>query len=123
MTHHFTGSSFVLAVPNLEMSTDFYTRVLGFEDLHVDAPGWCFMQRDACHLRLGECPRAMPIDDTGDHSYFGYLYVDDANDLYAHVKRENTQITKAIADEPWGMREFALRTPDGHRIMIGERLG
>jgi hypothetical protein len=27
-----------------------------------------------------------------------------------------------IADKPWKMREFSVRSPDGHRIMIGQDL-
>lgn len=122
MTHHITGSAFVLAVQDLEKSADFYKRVLGFRDLEADAPGWCFLQRDDCRLHLGECPDAMPAGDTGDHSYFAYLYVDDATRLHAHAASEQADIIKPLTDEPWGMREFALRTPDGHRMMIGERL-
>ena len=122
MAHVFTGSGFVLAVRDLAVSREFYTRVLGFQDLHVDAPGWCFMQRDACRLHLGECPDAMPAAETGDHSYFAYLYVNDATDLFALVEREGAEVIKPLADESWGMREFGLRTPDGHRIMVGERL-
>jgi uncharacterized glyoxalase superfamily protein PhnB len=80
------------------------------------------MQRDDCRIHLGECPDAIPAGDTGDHSYYGYFYVDDAKVLYSHVRDEDVDIIKELADEPWGMREFALRTPDGHRIMIGERL-
>ena len=33
--------------------------------------------------------------------------------------RRRRRITKPLRDEPWGMREFGLRTADGHRIMIG----
>ena len=25
-----------------------------------------------------------------------------------------------VADKPWGMREFLIETPDGHRIMFGQ---
>ena len=32
------------------------------------------------------------------------------------------EIVKAPATEPWGMREFGLRTIDGHRIMVGQDL-
>jgi uncharacterized glyoxalase superfamily protein PhnB len=122
MPQQITGSAFVLAVHDLDVSVDFYQRVLGFEDLEVAAPGWCFMQHNDCRLHLGECPDAMPASETGDHSYFAYLYVDDANALHQRAIRENAEIMKPLTDESWGMREFALRTPDGHRIMIGERL-
>ena len=27
-----------------------------------------------------------------------------------------------LADKPWGMREFGVRTIDGHRIMFGQEL-
>ena len=29
---------------------------------------------------------------------------------------------KSLRDEPWNMREFGIRTIDGHRIMFGSRL-
>jgi len=29
---------------------------------------------------------------------------------------------QGLADKPWGMREFGVRTPDGHRIMFGQEL-
>jgi uncharacterized glyoxalase superfamily protein PhnB len=113
-------SAHVLAVQNLAAAKEFYERVLGFEDLHVPAPGWCFMERDACRLQIGECPDALPAGDTGDHSYFAYIYVEGATELFAHVQTEGAEILKHLQDESWGMREFALRTPDGHRIMFGE---
>jgi uncharacterized glyoxalase superfamily protein PhnB len=28
-------------------------------------------------------------------------------------------VVKPLRDEPWGMREFGLRTACGHRLMIG----
>ena len=118
-----TASAHVLAVRDLERSKTFYADALGFEDLRVAAPGWCFMQRDACRLQLGECSDAMPAADTGDHSYFAYLYVEDAAALFAQAEAGGAEIIKPLRDEPWGMREFALRTPDGHRIMVGEPSG
>jgi hypothetical protein len=32
--------------------------------------------------------------------------------------------TETLSDlqKPWGMREFAVVTPDGHRIVFGEKL-
>jgi len=116
----FTGSAHVLAVHDLAASRDFYERVLGFRDLQVAAPGWCFMQRDACRLHIGECPEAIPAGDTGDHSYYAYFYVTAAAELFSNAQAEGAEIIKPLQDESWGMREFALRTPDGHRIMIGQ---
>lgn len=27
-----------------------------------------------------------------------------------------------MTEEPWGLREFGIRTPDGHRIMCGQEI-
>jgi uncharacterized glyoxalase superfamily protein PhnB len=48
--------------------------------------------------------------------------VDDADAYCARAVGAGAEITKPIRDEPWGMREFGLRTADGHRLMIGHEL-
>lgn len=35
---------------------------------------------------------------------------------------ECVEIVKPPRDEPWGMREFDVRTVDGHRLMLGSSL-
>jgi uncharacterized glyoxalase superfamily protein PhnB len=67
----------------------------------------------------GECPDALSPAALGDHSYFAYLEVDDAEKLYASVVSAGADIIKALRIEPWRMREFGLRTIDGHRMMFG----
>jgi len=111
---------FVLAVPDLERSAAFYRDVLGFEIHAIGDPGWRMYVRDACRIMAGECRDAIPPAQTGDHSYFAYLVVDDVDDLYARVSASGVEIVKALAAEPWGMREFGIRTVDGHRIMFGK---
>ncbi|MGK7909167.1 MAG: VOC family protein [Synechococcus sp.] len=70
----------------------------------------------------GHCPDATPAAELGDHSYFAYMLVDNVTDYCAWVSERGADIIKPLADEPWGMREFAVRTIDGHRIMFGEDL-
>lgn len=57
-----------------------------------------------------------------DHSWFAYLNVRDAAGLYAEAVRNGVEIWHRLADKPWGMREFGIVTPDGHRIVFGEVL-
>jgi uncharacterized glyoxalase superfamily protein PhnB len=57
-----------------------------------------------------------------DHSWFAYLHVQDANQLYNDFVKNGVEIWHKLADTPWGFREFAIVTPDGHRIVFGERL-
>jgi len=109
---------YVLAVPDLARSSAFYRDVLGFEVREL-APGWLLYVKDGCRIMAGECPDAIAPRELGDHSYFGYLVVDDVDEGYRRVVASKAEIVKTLRDEPWGMREFGLRTVDGHRIMIG----
>ena len=110
---------YVLAVPDAAASADFYTRVLGFTEVS-SAEGWRFVKRDTCMIMLGECPDAIAPSDLGDHSYFAYLVVDDLDAYWDEVRDLGVEVTSEPADKPWGMREFGIRTPDGHRLMIGQ---
>ena len=113
---------FVLAVPNLEQTIAFYRDVLGFEVHEIGDPGWRMFVRDCCRIMAGHCPDADPPSELGDHSYFAYFVVDDVDGYYETVVSRGAEVIKALRDEPWGMREFGLRTIDGHRIMIGQDL-
>jgi uncharacterized glyoxalase superfamily protein PhnB len=117
-----TGSAFVLAVHNLERSAMYYRDILGFRDLGVDAPGWCFLQRDDVRIHLGECPSSIAPAALGDHSYFAYVYVADIDSYHTEILARGADVMHAPQDKPWSLREMPVRTVDGHRIMFGQRL-
>jgi catechol 2,3-dioxygenase-like lactoylglutathione lyase family enzyme len=116
-----TGVRYTLAVPDLAKSTDYYTSVLGLE-IDFTAPGWTFLSRGSFRVMLGECVDAIPASQLGDHSCYGYVTVSDAAVLYAEYRASGAEFTQGLADKPWGMREFGIRTVDGHRIMFGQEL-
>jgi catechol 2,3-dioxygenase-like lactoylglutathione lyase family enzyme len=111
----------VLAVKDLPASVAFYREMLGL-NLDFEAPGWAFLSRGALRLMLGECPDAMRAEDTEDHSYFAYVTVEGIDDLYRELVAKHVPRVQELSDKPWGMREFGVKTPDGHRIMFGERI-
>jgi len=37
-------------------------------------------------------------------------------------QQAGVELTQPLADKPWGMREFGIRTIDGHRLMFGQEL-
>ena len=115
------GTQHVLAVNDLKQSVDFYVNKLGFEVLN-EFPGWSFLGRESFKIMLGECIDTIPAEQTGDHSYFAYVYVSNASALNKEFKNSNIEFVKNISDEPWGMREFGVKTIDGHRIMFGEEI-
>ena len=47
--------------------------------------------------------------------------VEDADRLFALYVERGADIVEPIADRPWGMREFTLRDPNGHRFRIGHQ--
>jgi uncharacterized glyoxalase superfamily protein PhnB len=115
-----TGSRCVLAVRDLAASTNYYTDVLGFRRDPIDAPGWSFLTRDDFRVMLGECPDEKPASELGNHSYVAYLYIDGIDRYYEEIAGKGALLTSAPQDKPWGLREFGMQTPDGHRITCGE---
>ena len=114
------GTRLILAVRNLRRATDFYTSVLGLRrDFGDESDGWSWLSRDQFRVGLGECRDAVPAGQLGDHSYVAYVTVDDIDGLYEEFISHGASIRTAPQDKPWGMREFALETPDGHRMTFG----
>ena len=113
-----TRTRFVIAVPDLKISSAFYRDVLGFTIHTVPDPGWLFYTLGECMIMAGECRDAIPPSKLGDHAYFAHLEMDDVDAYYESVRGKGAKIGKALRDEPWGMREFGLTTADGHRIMF-----
>jgi len=120
---HIVNSRCVLAVRNLETSTAYFVNTLGFQKDPIDAAGWSFLARDTFRVMLGECPEVPPAGELGDHSYFAYWHVDAVDEFYQELVSRGAIVSSAPTDKPWGLREFGLRTPDGHRIACGQVIG
>src|ERR1043166_8854426 len=97
---------YVLAVHDLQASSAFFEK-LGFKIIATPG-GWIFLERDHCMVMLGECANALPPAKLGDHSYFGYLRIDDVDGYYEEVKAKGVRILSPIETKPWKMREFSV---------------
>src|SRR5690348_11384677 len=76
---------FVIAVPDLKISSTFYRDVLGFTIHTTQDPGWLIYSSGNCTIMAGQCPDAIPPSKLGDHSYFAYLEVPDLDVFYHFV--------------------------------------
>jgi catechol 2,3-dioxygenase-like lactoylglutathione lyase family enzyme len=114
--------AFVLAVPDLDSSAAYYRDVLGFRILWEDGKDWRLAERDGVRIMLGHCPDDLRPSATGSHSWFGYLEVDDVAALHAELTARGAACTPPF-DQPYGMREIVVTTPDGHRIVFGQERG
>ena len=109
----------VLAVKDLKVETDYYIDKLGFER-DFTAPGWEFLSFGIFKVMLGECSDEMTAEETGNHSWFAHALVENVDEVYAELLERGAQILSPIADKPWGIRDFTVLTPDGHRIVFGQ---
>jgi uncharacterized glyoxalase superfamily protein PhnB len=109
----------VLAVKDLKIEAAYYIDKLGFER-DFDAPGWEFLSFGDFKVMLGECSDEMTAEATGNHSWFAHALIENIDDVYAEFMTRGAEIISPVADKPWNIREFCIRTPDGHRIVFGE---
>jgi catechol 2,3-dioxygenase-like lactoylglutathione lyase family enzyme len=112
----------VLAVQHLERSRRYYVDILGFTEDDITAHGWAFLSKDAFHLMLGECPDEVAAGETGNHSWFIHLLVDDVDAYYAELRAKGALLVNTPTNREYGLREFVLTTPDGHRLMIAQEI-
>ena len=85
------------------------------------ASGECeiFLCRDGQGSRGGPMPRHPGDDDTG--GVWMSWWVPSREDLdaaHARVVERGLTVTWPPTDEPWGVREFHLRHPDGHTFRV-----
>lgn len=111
----------VLAVHDLAVSAAYYIDKLGFErDFAVD--GWEFLSLDGFKIMLGHCPDEASASETNNHSYFAHVIVTDVDELFENFQQRGAAILLAPEDKPWGLREFGVVTPDGHRICFAQEI-
>jgi hypothetical protein len=114
--------AYVLAVHDLAGSAAYFIDVLGFSVDWIDPGNWQTLSRGAVRVMLGRCPDALPVVALGDHSYFGFFATDDVDALHGEFVQRGAIILFAPADKPWGWREMAVATPEGHRMMFAQSI-
>jgi catechol 2,3-dioxygenase-like lactoylglutathione lyase family enzyme len=114
--------AYVLAVPDLDRSERYFVDVLGFQPEWRDGDNWQSLVRGEVRVMLGHCPDALSPREIGDHNYFAYLVVDDVDALYAELVGKGGIILHSPESKPWGRREMAMATSDGHRIMFAQSI-
>jgi len=112
----------VLAVKDLAVSAAYFKNALGF-DLDFTAPGWEFLSFGIFKVMLGECADEMTAEETGNHSWFAHALVENVDEVFAEFLANGAMVTSHPTDQPWGIRDFGVTTPDGHRITFGQLIG
>src|SRR5215469_3413010 len=114
--------AYVLAVHDLAGSTAYFRDVLGFAAEWRDHGRWQSLRRGQVRVNLGHCPDALSPAELGDHSYFGFFVTDKVDLLYAEFMGKGAIVVSPPGDKPWGWREMAIATPEGHRMMFAQAI-
>lgn len=111
----------VLAVNDFNAAIKFFTDKLGFTLEHI-IDGWAFLHLDTFFLMVGDCRGEVPARDIHNHSLFAYINCTGIDELYIQYQQRGVQFKQKIADKPWGLREFEVETPEGHRMLFGQAI-
>ncbi|MFM9269072.1 VOC family protein [Halomonas elongata] len=111
----------VLAVKDHERAESYFLDKLGFS-VRFLVDDWSFLSLGDFHVMVGHCPDQLMARDTHEHSYFAYVNCEGIDELYRDYQERGVEIFQVISDKPWGLREFGVATPEGHRIMFGEEI-
>jgi uncharacterized glyoxalase superfamily protein PhnB len=103
----------------------YYKEKLGFECLGTwqDPPVYGIVARDqhAIHFRCATPAIATP-EKYDDELLDAYLYVEDADALYAEYAAKGLEFTRGLANMPWRSREFVVKDCDGRLLAFGSNL-
>ncbi len=103
----------------------YYQEKLGFECLGTwqDPPVYAIVARDrqVIHFRCAEPPTPNP-NKYPDELLDAYLFVEDADALYAEFAARGVEFTREVGNMPWGCREFVVKDCDGRLLAFGANL-
>ena len=51
-----------------------------------------------------------------------YVTVTGVDELHAESQARGAKLVAPLTDHPWGLRDFVVELPGGHRMSFGERM-
>jgi len=107
---------------DLPATLAYYAEKLGFDCVGTwhDPPVYAIVARDQhrIHFRSAEPPSSHP-EKYDDELLDAYVFVDDADKLYAEYAARGVEFTRALANTPWHSREFVVKDGDGRLLAFG----
>jgi catechol 2,3-dioxygenase-like lactoylglutathione lyase family enzyme len=114
-----------LFVADVEASSEFYTKKLGFAVafLYGEPPFYGQVFRGGARLNLrclSEPAINLELRDR-EHLLSASITLDDAKPLFLEFQAAGVVFHQALKTEPWGARTFVVRDPDGNLILFAGR--
>src|SRR5690348_13535272 len=122
-TPQLRGSAPILLVADVVKAADYYASKLGFVTprLWGDPPMFAIPGRDGFGVMLNQVAKGDTFrpNYSYDGRYDAYFYVRDADALHAEFLANGADIVCPPEDQPYMMREVAVRDLDGHVLAFG----
>ena len=119
MIRRITPLFFTIDIPR---TLAYYQDKLGFKCLGTwqDPPVYAIVARDgqAIHFRCAE-PPVSNRDKYSEELLDAYIYIDDADALYAEYAGCGVEFTRGVGNMSWGCREFVVKDCDGRLLAFG----
>ena len=80
------------------------------------------MRRGEIELHLQIRRREIFAAKRESHEGDAYLFVPDADGLFEEFEAKGASIHRPIEDSPYGLRDFVIEDPEGHRLAFGTPL-
>lgn len=116
-------------VDDVVATANFYRDKLGFayERFWGEPPAFCMVTRRGVVIMLsqlenGGAMRPNGVADPHGDAWDAYIWVDDADELYAEFTSKGVTIARAICDQPYGCRDFDVEDCNGYRLCFGHNL-
>jgi predicted enzyme related to lactoylglutathione lyase len=112
---HPTGVTANLSVPDLAEAREFYQDFLGLSVTGFDL-GWVANLQSPdgrAVVQLVTRDATAPVD-----SVISVHIGDDVEAAYEEAQRRGLEIVHPLTEEPWGVRRFFVRAPDGNVVNV-----
>src|SRR5262249_18474517 len=91
----------------------------------LDPPVFAIMERDKHFVmlkQLADEDSIVPYSQREDGLWNAYFWVDDVASLLEEFRKRGAVMDYGLCDQPYGVREFAIRDPDQQSIGFGQVL-
>lgn len=114
-------------VDDVVATANHYRDRLGFhyDRFWSDPPAFCMVKRQGVIIMLSQLERQgvmrpnRMVDPEGG-AWDAYLWVDDADALFAELKSRGATIVRVPCDQIYGCRDFEVEDCNGYRLCFGQ---
>ena len=116
-------------VDDVVASANYYRDKLGFayDRFWGEPPGFCMVCRNGAVIMLSQLEksgvmRPNRLADPEGGAWDAYIWIHDADALFAEFRSKGVRIVRDICDRHYGCRDFDVEDCNGYRLCFGQDL-